>query len=238
MNSRIRLLVVATAIVVAVVIPGLLFVGRYPEWWMWIALEQTPMTWFQSVTLVLAAATSGLAWFVCRLADRTPRTGYAVLAAGFAWLAFDERFAIHERVRDGYLAPRDVRMPLLTWIAPGDFIILLVGLVGLALIPLVVRSLGRDRWALTALGVGVVLACVAVGMDSIDPSTWSVDAERIEQTLEECIEFAAGLSFLTAITLRLLDLLTSLATVRARAERLSGPEIDAPTAEGVQSWAR
>ena len=30
---------------------------------------------------------------------------------GFLALALDERFALHERVRDGILAPRDVRLP-------------------------------------------------------------------------------------------------------------------------------
>ena len=206
-----RRVVLAFLAAAAVTVPVLLFLARYPRWWEWIAPEQTPMTWFQSVVLVVAAVISGLAWHVSRLMGRSPRAGFAVLAVGFAALAFDERFAIHERVRDRYLAPRDVRLPLLTWIGPGDFLLLLVALVGLALIPLVWRCLGRDRSARVLLVVGVALSATAVGLDSIDPATWSVEAERLQQSLEECIEFWAGLSFLGAVTLALLGLLHGLA---------------------------
>lgn len=210
MTARTRTLLLVTLAVTWLLVPGLLFVARYPRWWAWIAQEQVPMTWFQSVTLVVAGVLAALAWFVARLRDLRPRAGLALLAVGFCALAFDERFAIHERVRDGYLAPRDVRLPLLTWIAPGDFLLLLVGIVGLALLPVIVRSMREDPWAVGLLVVGVALACVTVGMDSIDPQTWSVAAERVQQTLEEVLELGAGLAFLGAIGLRLLGLLDQL----------------------------
>ena len=225
-----RRVVLAALLLAAVVVPTLLALARYPRWWEWIAPEQTPMTWFQSVVLVVAAVVSGLAWYVSRLTARRPRLGFALLAVGFAALAFDERFAIHERVRDGYLAPRDVRLPLLTWVGPGDFLILALALVGLALLPLVLRSLGRDRQALTHLVVGVLLAVIAVGMDSIDPSTWSVEAERVQQTLEECIEFWAGLNFLGAVTVSLLALLGGLTT--------PAPAVEAEVAHASPSGRR
>lgn len=208
MTTRARGAVVAALTVTGLVVPALLFVAQYPRWWVWIAQEQVPMTWFQSVALVLAGAVSLLAWFVSRTADVAPRTGFALLAVGFAALAFDERFAVHERVRDGVLAPRGVRLPLLTWIAPGDFLLVLVAACGLLLLPLVLRTLRVDRWARTLFGIGVVLSVVAVGTDSIDPGTWSVGAERVQQSLEECIELWAGLSYLGAVTLRLMSLVT------------------------------
>ena len=69
------------------------------------------------------------------------------------------------------------------------------------------RALAGDRWALGLLVVGVALSCICIGMDSIDPHTWSVEGERVQQTLEECLEFGAGLAFLGAMALRLLGLL-------------------------------
>ncbi|QBF45046.1 hypothetical protein [Janibacter limosus] len=208
MTTRARGAVVAALTVTGLVVPALLFVAQYPRWWVWIAQEQVPMTWFQSVALVLAGAVSLLAWFVSRTADVTPRSGFALLAVGFAALAFDERFAVHERVRDGVLAPRGVRLPLLTWIAPGDFLLVLVAACGLLLLPLVLRTIRVDRWARTLFGIGVALSLVAVGTDSIDPGSWSVGAERVQQSLEECIELWAGLSYLGAVTLRLMSLVT------------------------------
>lgn len=210
MIRRSRRLLVAALVCLGIAVPALLFAAQYPQWWVWIAQEQVPMTWFQSVTLVVAGAVALIAWFICRASGRLPRAGFALLALGFAALAFDERFAIHERIRDGVLAPRGIRLPLLTWIAPGDFLLLLLALVGLALLPIILRVFRRDRWSLTLFALAVLLSLVTVGMDSVDPETWSVQAERVQQTLEECIELWAGLSFLGAVTLRLLGLLVEI----------------------------
>lgn len=212
MTRRSRFVVLGALVAAGITIPALLFVARYPRWWEWIAPEQVPMTWFQSVTLVVAGVISLIAWFVCRLLDRTPRAGLALLSLGFAALAFDERFAIHERVRDGVLAPRDISLPLLTWIAPGDFVLVLVAVAGLLFLPTVLRCLRGDRWAFGLFLLGVVLALVSVGTDSIDPGTWSVETERVQQSLEECIELWAALAFLGGLTFRLMGLLADVAT--------------------------
>lgn len=211
MTGRSRRVVLIVLGVAAIAVPTLLFLAQYPQWWVWIAQEQVPMTWFQSVTLVVAGVVSLLAWHVCRVSGRSPRLGFLLLALGFAALAFDERFAIHERVRDGYLAPREVSLPLLSWIAPGDFLLLLVALTGLFVLPLVLRSVRGDRWALGLFVLGVVLSLITVGTDSIDPATWSVQAERGQQTLEEVVELWAGLSFLGAVSVRLMTLVADLA---------------------------
>jgi len=209
-RARRRLVIVAAA--VALVAPALLAAARWPSWWTWIAPEQTPMTWLQSVTLVLAATGAVLIAHVVALGG-TPRNAGALrlLAAGLAALAVDERFALHERLRDGVLAPRDVTVPFLPWVGPGDFLLLAVGLVGLAVLPLVWRAIGPDVGARRALLVGVALAAVAVGMDSIDPSLWTVSAERVQQTTEEIIELAGALALLCAVGLRLLGLLDTVA---------------------------
>lgn len=205
-SARRRL--VAGLIVVGVLAPLLLAAARWPSYWLWIASEQTPMTWLQSVVLVLAAAAALLVAMLLRLrnADRPERLLWLVLAAGFAALAVDERFALHERIRDGFLAPRGVRIPL-PWVAPGDFLVLLIALSGLALLPRVLRALTPDRSARRLFVLGVVLASAAVAADSIDPSTWSVAAERLQQSLEEVVELWAGLALLGGVALRLLALL-------------------------------
>lgn len=48
---------------------------------------------------------------------------------------------------------------------------------------------------------------VAVGLDSIDPSTWTIAAERVQQTAEEMIELASGLAFVATAWLRLFTVL-------------------------------
>ncbi|MDA0566668.1 hypothetical protein LG943_20475 [Streptomonospora sp. S1-112] len=204
----------ACLVAVWLIVPAVLAAARWPRWWDYIAQEMTPMTWVQSVVLVLAAAGALLVAFVLRRTEGGgtggARTGvWWLLAAGFAVLALDERFALHERVRDGYLAPRGVTVPFLPWVAPGDFLVMGLALVGLALLPAVWRAVRVDTASRNALVAGVLLAVVAVGIDSVDPATWTVAAERVQQSLEEVVELGSGLAFLAAIVLRLTGLLAA-----------------------------
>lgn len=203
-------LLVTCLVAVWLLAPAALAAAQWPRWWTWIAPEQTPMTWLQSVVLILAAAGSLLVAHVLRLTDGARRRTWVLLAAGFTALAFDERFAVHERVRDSVLAPRGIAVPFLPWVAPGDFLILAVGALGLLALPLVWRAVNEHHAPRTALVVGVVLAVVAVGLDSVDPSTWSMAAERVQQSGEEVIELGSGLALLAAVALRLLGLLATL----------------------------
>ena len=174
--------VVLTSISIGILAPVILAGARWPLWWTDIAPEQTPMTWLQSVVLVVAAVAAALAEVAARVRGIDSHRRWLIVVAGFSLLAVDERFAIHERVRDGVLAPRGISVPFLPWVAPGDFLLL-----GLAV-------------------AGVTMAAVAVGVDSINPASWTVAQERVQQTLEECVELASGLSLLTAVLLRLLSL--------------------------------
>ena len=215
MKGRVRLVAALTALWLLASVG--LAAARWPRYWEYVASEQTPMTWLQSVVLVVAACASGLvAWLVAPAGRRSSRPWW-LLCVGFAALALDERFALHERVRDGYLAPRDVSVPLLPWVAPGDFLVLGVGLAGLALLPFVWRAVRDDRWCRAALLVGVVLSGAAVGLDSVDPSTWSVEAERLQQSVEEVLELAGGLALLGAVLLRLVTVLDGLRSAAASA---------------------
>jgi hypothetical protein len=173
--------------------------ARWPRWWTQIAPEQSAMTWLQSVLLVVASAGAAM----IAIADRSRSRMWLVLAVGFGGLALDERFTIHERVRDTLLAPRHVAVPFLPWVAPGDFLLLAYGVVGLTLLPSVIAVFRPDRPATRALILGVLFASVAAGVDSINPATWTIGQERIQQSLEECIELASDLSLLAAILLRL-----------------------------------
>jgi len=213
---------------VGVLWPALLVAGRWPQWWEWIAPELTPMTWLQSVILVVAGAGALLVAVVLRLAG-VPAVGRRIwwlLGAGFGALAVDERFALHERVRDGWLAPRGVEIPFLPWVAAGDFLVLGIAAIGLLLLPQVWAAVSPDPGARAALVVAVSLALVAVGVDSIDPSTWTVQQERFQQTAEEVVELWCGLALLTSVALRLLGLLQS----HVPSERASAAQAERTTA--------
>lgn len=159
------------------------------------------MTWLQSMLLVLCG-------FVCLLlaahgwlTDDVPRQQrvFLLLATGFAWLALDERFALHERARDRVLAPRGLEVPLLAWVGPGDFVLIGYAVGGLAVLRGVLRALRSDRRARQLFVAGVVCAVIVVAADSVDVRSMSVGVERTEQTVEEIVELASDALFLLAL---------------------------------------
>ena len=215
-RARIRLVVLL--MILAIAAPAGLAAARYPEYWKWIALEETPMAWLQTVR----------EW---RFTARFP---YLALALGFTYLALDDRFALHERLRDRILAPRDIRIPGLTWLAPGDFQMLLTAVAGLCVLPFVLRALRTDRLALVLFGLGALIAAVSIGMDSIDPSTMPLDVERLEQTAEECLELLADCFFVAAVGVRLLGLLAEASWPESRTrtiEKAGAPDTAIPAPE-------
>lgn len=199
---------VLTLVAVGVLAPVALAVARYPEWWSWIAPEQTPMTWLQSVALVLAGCGSLLVGYVLGRfePDRSVRLWW-MLAAGLGWLAVDERFAVHERIRDGFLAPRTIGLPFLPWLAPGDIVLLVYAAVGLVVLPFALRAFAPDPGARRALVIGVIVSGLVVAADTVDPTRFDVGTERVLQTVEEIVELAGVLALLAAFSLRLIGLL-------------------------------
>lgn len=234
--STVRRRVVVALAAAAVAAPALLVLGRWPRWWLWIASEQTPMTWLQSVTLVLAGAAALLTGVVLGVAGVPARERWVwgALGAGLGALALDERFALHERLRDGYLAPRGISVPVLPWVAPGDFVVMGIAACGLLLLPRVWAATAPDPAARRALAVGVTLALVAVGLDSVDPATWTVAQERLQQTGEEVVELASGLALLACTVLRLLGAIAEVAR-RAPVDgaRADGADVDGTPPDGT-----
>lgn len=194
----------------------LLALAAWPEWWRLVAPERSPMTWFESLLLFCCFAAALVASLLRHLAgDRRTGRWWLVLAAGFLCLTLDERFALHERLRDGLLAPRGIDLPVFFWTSPGDYMLLLVLLAGLVLLPRFLRlfaAQSRARWLFIA-AVGV--SALAVGLDSLNFHAWSVDTLRAEQFIEECLETAGMLLFLHALLLVNLHELEGLAAQRA-----------------------
>lgn len=180
----------------------LLTAAGWPRWWHHIIPEYAALAWFESlllaVTALLAFAGAGLAYI--------NRDGsvlrWGLLGAAFLCLTIDERFAIHERLRDAVLAPRGIRLPIFFWTADGDFILLLLLIAGLAALPWFLALFRTRRAARRFFLAGLTLAAAAVLMDSLDFHAMSVDLLRREQYLEELFETAGMLCFLSAVFLQ------------------------------------
>lgn len=177
----------------------LLMVVQWPDYWRWINVEMTPMTSLEvavMLTIGLVAFSAGAhAW----IRDESEYRDWRLIAAGFFYFALDDRFAIHERIRDKILIPHDIRLPFMPWVGPGDFILLIYAAIGIALLPRFLRLFRGKNKASRRLLAGVWVSAGAVMMDSVELKLLAEDAQRLEQTLEECLELTAQILFLHAV---------------------------------------
>lgn len=200
MNHRLDRAV--TFIIVAMIVATLLFivvlvVGQWPQWWQWVIFERTPMTWLESVLLFATAIIAG-ACLVLAYIQKKPWYGWLLLVSGFFYLTLDERFALHERIRDKLLAPNDIKIPIFFWTHAGDFILLCFMVVGLLLLPRILRLFKPHNAAYRTFIVAVIVAAIAVVLDSIPVDTLSIHWQRVLQFVEEMLETTAMLAFLAA----------------------------------------
>ena len=166
-----------------------------PEWWTWIAPETSLARELSTAMLLTTSGLAGLVWW--RRADE--RAVFGLLAVGFLGLAVDERVAIHERLRDRVLAPRNVTLPFIPWGEPGDIVLVVVAIVGLLLLRFVLGSIVDDGRALPWLVTGVILATTAIGLDTLPIETYQLRYEIWFQSGEEAIELGAAACFVSAM---------------------------------------
>ena len=192
-----RALVGAAVATPPVVVAGLVVAGL-PDYARLLVDEQSPITWLQTVLLVVAGVLAGL------LAARRWLAGdrlhpWSLLAAGFVWLALDDRFLIHERLRDDVLAGR---VPdVLPWGKSGDVVLLAYAVGGLVLTRSVLRALHDDRTARVAFVAALGLLGLAAGIDSVDPASLTRSEELAESTVEESLELFGDAAFVLALAL-------------------------------------
>lgn len=176
-----------------------LFIAQWPQWWKWIIFERTPMTWLESVLLVLTGFTAFLNSFIAHYQqEKNLFWLWFLFGTGFIGLALDERFAIHERIRDSILAPRNIKLP---WTSPGDIALLLIMIGGLLLLPRFLKLFHNNSTAKKSLLIGVGLTIVAVISDSFDVHGLSLSFQRWLQFFEELLETSAQICFFTAVFL-------------------------------------
>jgi glucan phosphoethanolaminetransferase (alkaline phosphatase superfamily) len=98
---------------------------------------------------------------------RSPSTFWLIVAIGFAFLAIDEGFEIHEKLMQGAIFTAfNLKRNFLT-VRINDLIMLLYGLVGVGLVWLYWPEIRRDRKMLRHMIIGFVLLFVMVLVDTL-----------------------------------------------------------------------
>ena len=232
MVERLSLRVALVFPITVLAAAALLVVAQWPSYWVWIAPEQTPMTFVAAMVLFAASVFAGLlalvAWIEGR--PRHEQLVWGLASFGFFFLMVDERFALHERLRDNVLAETGVGLP---WGSPGDYLLVLFLLASLFLLPSLFRLLRAHRAALVFFAAGALLAAGVVAVDTIDVRSMSTRTERLEQTVEEIVEGVAAALLAAGLFLALSARLAALATMAPNAPR-DGNEPASPAAPGAR----
>lgn len=174
----------------------LLFMAQYPEWWIWTVPEQTPLAWLQSMMLILIGITSFYNFIHEK--NKEKFKWFLIYSLAFFYLAFDERFALHERVRDAILIPMNFKIPFLPWVKTGDYILIIFMILGLILLKKFLKLYRENKLSLVFFIAGVIISAVAVMVDSVDLHNTSLMCQRVQQFSEEIIELTAMNCFFSA----------------------------------------
>ena len=194
---------------------GILVLAQWPRYWLWIASEQAPLAFLEALLLFSAALLAGLLALLAVFEERPfpERRTWALASLGFSFLGVDERFALHERIRDNVLADFGVGLP---WGSPGDYLLLLYLGAGVFLLPALLKLLRSERPSAGMFVAGAFLAGLSVFADSLDVRTMAPSTERLEQSLEEVVETLAGSLLAGSLLLYFAGRLARLARNRRR----------------------
>jgi hypothetical protein len=175
----------------------LVFVAaQWPQYWKWIATEDTPMTTLQVAVMYTIALVSWANAGLQHLRFNAAKSvRWLVLGCSFFWFALDDRFAIHERIRDSFLAPRHVSISFLP-IAAGDFVLLFYMAVGLFTLKWLLPIFQETKTIRNRFLAGIAVAALVITVDAYDIHRLDINAERLEQTVEEVLELIAQMLFL------------------------------------------
>ena len=216
-----RRVVIAMA-VINVLLPTSLFVHAGltgEDYWDFFDGERNAITWFSTLQLLVvglvAYANYALIGLLKRAGAGAPtdrRWIWLVFALGFVFLGIDERFEVHEALRDNVLIPADLFVGL-AWARPGDIVLHLYLGIGLILTGFLISELRRAPRALTlflaAIGLsGIVVVIDALPLDLV--SQWPGSPfwdSAFEEMGELWAQFLFLCSFMAAFVARLKRLL-------------------------------
>ena len=171
-----------------------LALAKMPNFWAYFIAEQSPLAWLHSLMLYTVALFSFIIyWRQTNTLQQSASSFWVVLGFGFLSLSFDERFALHERIRDGFLAPREIKLQLFPWTNPGDFLLLLALFAAAAIIIIYRKTVWIELTSLKRsytkyFKLAALFAVTSVLADSIPFEHISIHTLYVMQVVEEIFE--------------------------------------------------
>jgi hypothetical protein len=177
-------------VAVNLLFPLVLFLAGRSEPWDVFQGEDSPINWFSSVQCSVLGVWALAVFLVTRVgraagSDPIPRAWpWLVASLGFFFLAIDEKFEIHESVRESFLKPRGwfTEIP---GVKSGDIVLPLYAAAGVVLAYLLVQDLRKDRRSLVLFLLALALISVTAVQDSLELRVFRIPWVRHTQIVAE-----------------------------------------------------
>lgn len=187
--------------------------GQY--YWKLFWGEDNLVTWFSTIQLLLVGAAAYANYVAAGLVrerggwrGRGQRWIWLIFALGFVFLSIDERFRVHENLREFVLTPSGL-FDDIPYLMPGDVGLFLYLGVGLVFTVFLVAELRRRPLALILFGAAIGLTFVIVLIDSLPhkiPHSWPLGrfwTSIFEEGGENFVQWLFLVSFLLVLDTRL-----------------------------------
>lgn len=177
---------------------GLLGLIQWPNFGKYFLEELSPLGWFHSLLLFTS---TGIAALIALLQFSKSKNNleikfWILFGAAFLYLCMDERFALHERLRDHLFKPLGIVLPPFFWTEPGNFVLLVFLTLALIFLFYFLRKISFTKLQLSFLTFAVFFAIIAIGLDSYPFESLGKPTLVIEQIIEESCETLSMLGFI------------------------------------------
>ncbi|MAX65759.1 MAG: hypothetical protein CME66_02385 [Halobacteriovoraceae bacterium] len=175
------------------------------RYWDHISYEHSHLTWLSSLQLFFIGTTCLTIW-IGKSNNRLDLKKlkqfwlWPFLGFSFIFLSLDEKFQIHERLREGVFKPNHIGTNL-PGIGAGDFLHILFAVIGLALSYFIYKQIKKNKIALIYLILALIISLYTVISDAfseipnLNSSQTYIEIFRFHQFTEEILEILAQLFF-------------------------------------------
>jgi hypothetical protein len=169
------------------------------EYWRYIIYEKSPLGYYQALLLLSCCIYAFLNLRADQRKTGKLSFGWLILFLGFIYLTLDEKFALHENLREQIFKPNNFVLPALFWVERGDYGLLILMIIGLCLSPFVLKVVSHNKSARNLFFGAMAFSAFVVAVDSIDLQGMPLPRQKLLQYFEEIFELTAEIFYLNAL---------------------------------------
>jgi hypothetical protein len=179
-----------------------------PHYWKNIIYEASALTWVESVILFSCSFISVFNSLLGKKLSGKFSFVWLLLSCIFLYLSLDERFMLHESIRERILKPNHFQLKFLFWMETGDYVLFIFMIAGLSILPIIFREIRNNKSALLFMIAGVTFGAFAVFTDSIDLHGRLLHTQYLIQYTEELFETLGMLCFFNSFSAKFFEIIS------------------------------